>query len=433
MFHAGFYETEITPPLGSIIPGDFGARYNTRILDPLFARAAVFQLDARAVGIVTIDCCGITSDIADRIRKRVAAYVPLSPDAVMVTATHCHGGGPTLNWGEEVVRSEVYLDFLVQRSADALICAFQDLRGCTLRGGSSELYGYSFIRVYRMRDGSLKTNPGVGNPDIVAPVTEIDPEVRVLAAFGDDGAPFGAIVNFACHPAIVASDVTSADYIGALSEGLRETYGQSFVTVFLNGACGNINHINPADPASVRDGIHIALGHALANRAADAISASRPLPETLTFALSETTLRRRKPDTDALLHAKAVYDALGERAEESVPGTPGYIDTFFAWQAFELINDRRRTLTLPVQVITVGGIAIFGVPCQIFVEYGRALKAASPGAMVSAFANAYGGYVPTPACMAPGVYEARLASTSQLAPEAGDQLVAALISLLKVR
>ncbi|MEA4823983.1 MAG: hypothetical protein VB111_07715 [Clostridiaceae bacterium] len=429
MFHAGFYETEITPPIGSIIPGDFGARYSTRILDPLFARTVVIQLDAATVGIVTIDCCGITSDITDRIRKRVAAYVPLSPDAVMVTATHCHGGGPTLNWGEEVVRSEEYLDFLVQRAADALICAFHRLRACTLRSGSSELYGCSFIRVYRMRDGSLKTNPGVGNPDIDAPVSEIDPEVRILAAFGTDGSPFGAIVNFACHPAIVASDVTSADYIGALSEKLREIYGQGFVTVFLNGACGNINHINPDDPSSVRDGIHIALGHALAGRAAEAIDAAQPIPETLTFALSETTLRRRKPDADALLHAKAVYDALGEHAEESVPGTPGYIDTFFAWQAFGLIKDRRQTMTLPVQVITVGSIAVFGVPCQIFVEYGRALKAASPGAMVSAFANTYGGYVPTPSCMVPGVYEARLASTSQLAPEAGDQLVEALLSL----
>ena len=29
-----FFELDITPPLGSIIPGDFAARYASEILDP---------------------------------------------------------------------------------------------------------------------------------------------------------------------------------------------------------------------------------------------------------------------------------------------------------------------------------------------------------------------------------------------------------------
>lgn len=51
----GFYQTDITPPLGSVIPGDFGARYNTTILDPLYARAVVYESDGKTVGIVTVD------------------------------------------------------------------------------------------------------------------------------------------------------------------------------------------------------------------------------------------------------------------------------------------------------------------------------------------------------------------------------------------
>ena len=35
MFRTGFYETEVTPPLGSIIPGSFEARHNESILKKL--------------------------------------------------------------------------------------------------------------------------------------------------------------------------------------------------------------------------------------------------------------------------------------------------------------------------------------------------------------------------------------------------------------
>ena len=58
------------------------------------------------------------------------------------------------------------------------------------------------------------------------------------------------------------------------------------------------------------------------------------------------------------------------------------------------------------------------------------MKAACKGlAFVSAFANDYYGYVPTPECMVPGVYEARLAPTSALEPAAGDILTDGMIDL----
>ena len=307
MFRAGYYETEITPPLGSIIPGDFAARRNKELLDPLFARAVVYALDDAALGIVTLDCCGITADIAEGIRQRAASLVPLAHDAVMVNATHCHGGGPTLNWGEAVVRDEGYIDFLIKRAGDALALAYQRLAECTLAAGSDELQGYSFIRDYHMKDGSMKTNPGVGNPNIDRPTTEPDCEVRVIVSKDAAGKPTGALVNFADHPAIVAREITSADYIGALSVRMKELYGPSFVTVFLNGACGNINHVNPFDRESVRPGVHIALGRALADKAALVIDKAETLPENLACAFSTVNLRLRKPTTEQVLAAKAVY------------------------------------------------------------------------------------------------------------------------------
>ena len=163
----GFYETDITPALGSIIPGAFAARYANEILDPLFARAVVVANEDKILAIVSIDACGITRDITARIRERVAKLSPILPENVMVMATHAHGGGPTLNWGEQVVTEAHYLTELVNKAADAVVIAWNKAEESQLLLGTDELYGISFIRVYRMKDGTYKTNPSPKMPELI--------------------------------------------------------------------------------------------------------------------------------------------------------------------------------------------------------------------------------------------------------------------------
>ena len=429
MIRAGFCANEITPALGSIIPGDFGARYNVRVQEKLYVRAAVFELDdadtQKVAAIVSIDACGVYYSLTRRVRERVAQYVPIDPDAIMICATHCHGGGPTLNWGEEVVCNETYLTFLAERAADAVICAYNDRKEACLNWGEEVLEGFSFIRIWRMKDGSLKTNPGKGNPNIVEPASPIDRSVGVIAVCVD-GKPVGAVVNFACHPAIVATDVTSSDYIYHLARGLQEQYGPDFVTVFINGACGNINHFNPRDPETYKNGRHILLGRALAEKCVSAIEKASPMGEAIAWQEAKLCARLRKPTPERLAEAYALFQSYGDELINSKPGTKNYIETFFALQAMHAAKDKRTRVVLPMQVLRIGDVQIFGSPCQIFVEFGMRIKAGArtAHAMVSAFANDYGGYVPMPEMMIPGVYEARLATSSQLAPEAGDELVA---------
>ena len=108
----GFYETDVTPKLGSIIPGGFAARYAENVQEPLFARSFTAETEEAALAIVVIDACGITADITLRIRERAAKLTPIPAENIMAMATHCHGGGPTLNWGEEVVTDPEYLKYV---------------------------------------------------------------------------------------------------------------------------------------------------------------------------------------------------------------------------------------------------------------------------------------------------------------------------------
>ena len=428
--NCGFFELDITPPLGSIIPGAYAARYAKEIWDPLYARAMVVQNDDSALAIVSIDACGITADITEAIRNRVCSLVPMQPEQIMVMATHTHGGGPTLNWGEEVVRNERYLQVLAEKAADSIVVAWQRAVGSQFLLGKELLTDVSFIRVYKMKDGSLKTNPGAGNPDILKPSTSIDPEVIVLAVRQEDTYA-GALINFANHPAIVASTKITGDYISALSAELKKQYGPQFVTVFINGACGNINHLNPNDPETRAPGRHKVVGKKIADAAVSAIEKAVPMTdETLRFSCNTIQVKLRKPTMEQLIAAKELFDSKGDELVNCVPKTNGYGDIFSALQVLQIQADKRTVQNVALQLLRIGSCFIFGTPCQLFVQFGKRMKSAcDTTAMVSAFANDYRGYVPTPECMRPGVYEAKLAPTSALEPAAGDKICEAMIAL----
>ena len=142
----GFYEMDITPKLGSIIPGGFAARYAENVQEPLFARAFVAETEQSALAVVVVDACGITEDITLHVRERVAQLTPIPAENVMLIATHCHGGGPTLNWGEEVVTDPEYLTLLVNRAADSIALAYFRAEESEVVKGREELYGVAFIR-----------------------------------------------------------------------------------------------------------------------------------------------------------------------------------------------------------------------------------------------------------------------------------------------
>ena len=427
----GFYECDITPSLTSVIPGDFKARYSTEILDPLFVRAVVFESGKKTMAIAVIDACGITIDITERIRRSVFERTGIEPADIMVMATHCHGGGPILTWGEETVRDEAYIDFAVSKTSDAIFTAYTKMTDSELFIGQKELYGISYVRVYKMKNGELKTNPSYKAPEnIECPTTEIDPEVLVLAV-KQNGKFTGALINFATHPATVATTQITGDYISVLCRELKKVYGADFVTLFVNGACGNINHINPFDQNTLAKDRYITVGKAIAQVSYDAIQIAKPMKNDEIFSEKcNIPIRIRKPSAEHLLWAKGVFDSLGDRLYESKPGTKGYQDTFFAWQTFVIIADKNTIKQAELQLFKIGDCYIAGIPAQIFVQFGKAIKKAiGEYCFVSAFANDYLGYVPVKECMKPGVYEARLCKTSCLEEDAGNKIVSGITDL----
>ena len=81
---------EITPKPGTHLAGSVGRhRASQVILDPLYARAAVFAAAGGKLCFLSLDVTIITQEYTDRIRKGAEA-LGFDPAAVMVHATQTH-------------------------------------------------------------------------------------------------------------------------------------------------------------------------------------------------------------------------------------------------------------------------------------------------------------------------------------------------------
>src|SRR5690606_28556434 len=81
--------------------------------------------------------------------------------------------------------------------------------------------------------------------EIVKPAGPIDPDLELLLIEKvSDGALMGVISNFAVHSDTFGGTAFSADYPGVLASELKGKLGGNFVSVFLPGASGDLNHID---------------------------------------------------------------------------------------------------------------------------------------------------------------------------------------------
>ena len=105
-----------------------------------------------------------------------------------------------------------------------------------------------------MKDGSIRTNPGVNNPDIAEPIGALDETVRVLRIrrAGKDDI---AILNFATHPDVLGGEMISGDW-PAFTRRIFERAEPGVRCVFLNGAQGDVNHVCTDPRPGEREGLH---------------------------------------------------------------------------------------------------------------------------------------------------------------------------------
>lgn len=442
MLEFGFYEKEITPPLGCGVPGYFSLRRGTDVLDRLYARAVVVKNGSKKIAIISVDGCHPIGRLSDEIAKRIEKFTGITRENVMIGFTHTHTGIPFARGGipfedDEIVADSIkgYIDVFVRLVADCAILADLRLEKCSASFGKGEVKGISFVRDYFMKNSTPQTNPPRTSPDIEGPTQEADYDLPVLFIKNERGTPKGAILGFACHADCVSGDKLTGDYVSILSKELKKTYGEDFVTVFLLGCCGNINHFDVSKESDAPDH-YVKMGKKLAGEAIKTVSFAKEISaDKLNASLEYIDIPRLQISDEEIETAKHYIATVKEQkgVKLAADGTaPDQYNLAMSKRLMNFLATTPEVFTVPLQCIQIGEFTIYGFNSEIFAEFGRIVKKGDGTGinLVATLCNDAFGYVPTKDMFYDTIYESRPGS-SQLQKDAGYIMADKLISMKK--
>jgi hypothetical protein len=277
-----------------------------------------------------------------------------------------------------------------------------------------------------MTDGTVGWNPGKMNPKIIKPAGPIDPEVSVLFAEGLDGNPVSTYVNFALHLDIVGGLEISADMPFTLSTILGKVKGENMITMYAQGCCGNLNHIN-VKTKEPQKGHNEAqrIGTILAGEVIKTYSRMNPLD------VSSIKVKReivQLPPAD--ISGKDITKAKEIAASSGKPDAAPFLEQVDAFKTLDVYNRKGKPIDTEIMVIALGDkCAIVSFPGEIFVELGMYIKGRSPYpyTMVVELTNGSGDYVPDRKAYVEGNYEP---ISARCAPGSGEILVEKALKML---
>lgn len=416
-FTVGFGEVDITPPDSVLLAGYYYDRQSTGVHDPLHARSmAVSDGVTRAV-LCVADLVHFPQQVVAETQRLVRERSGLEPQNLLLSTVHTHTG-PDLD------REEAYSASLPAMLAESVRLALEDLRPTALRAAHGEETTRQFIRRYRMKDGSVVTNPGIMNPDVVEPIGTPDREVAALVA-SSDGKVRGGLVSFGLHCDTVGGTEISADWTYFLRERLRKNLAEDLCLLTPIACCGDVNHWNVFKPVTSRGfALTEEIGARIADAATEAIQGAEPVaPGPVRALRKRVEARTRMPSESELAEARAV---MAQPAPEGVDFTMERVDATRKVAAAEL----GPTVGLDVTVLTFGNAALVGIPAEYFSELGRDIKSRSPfeHTVIITLAARNISYVGAHRNYEEGGYEM---TTSVVVPGTGEILADTAVELLK--
>jgi neutral ceramidase len=393
---AGFALSKITPPPGTRMAG-YGARTGRSlgVHDELQARALVLDDGRQPLAMVSVDVLALDSAFVEQARAEINRATGLAREAVMIAATHTHGGPVTALMYSPVAQviDAAYMECLRAGVVNAVTAAWKGRSPARIGIGATRVEGIGGNR-HRL-DGA--TDPELG----LLKITDLDGQTRAVC------------LNYACHPTVLGPDNRhiTADYPGFAVTWVAERLGEGTSAMFLNGAAGNISvgrspeatALGLAGPGRTFERA-TKIGRELADLAVAALPSIATTDEcTLDFATRSVELPLRPLPTPH--ETKAAMQRAQELVEERRQNgaTPGEIQKaqlealYSALMHFEACRRAPGAQQEPVEIqcFRIGGASFLCMPVEPFVEIGLELKRAAAGRMfIVELANGYMGYLP---------------------------------------
>lgn len=449
---AGFSRLDVTPPLGIPIVGYYKPRFAEGVLDELEVNALALAVEEKKVVLLSVDNCGFSESVANSYREHICEVTGLPADCVFLHATHTHTGPSTCPTYDKdlVLLAEYenhpllpeYFYYLRRKLADAAVLALKDLKPAKMGWAVGNAPKVAFVRRFRMKDGKVRTNPGVGNPDILHPIGDVDERVNVLR-FDREGAETIVLANFGNHPDVVGDSLISGDWPTLMRHRLEKAL-DNVKTIFFNGAQGDVNHVNVnAKGGDFNDTFHdfddVDRGYGHARHMGNVVAAAVlqvfdkvNYTDVDSLATLEKTIEipSAMPTPEEAKQAHILNDLHMAGKDEEIPFEGMELTTVVA-EAARMVRLEHGPESFPMNFlgVAVGNVALFGIPGEPFTGVGRGLKEAQGWDLVlpCCLTNGCRGYFPMIDAYQEGGYEARSSSfkagSAELIVEEGCKLL----------
>lgn len=444
VFRAGAFASNITPPLGEPIVGNFNIPKATHIHDELHARCLVLDDGKTRLAFAICDNVGIPRQVFDLAKKLAEESTGIPGDRILMSATHTHsatsarGENPLLK--DEKLAS--YQEFLARRIADGIRQAADNLAPAQIGWGAVDVPTQVFNRRWHVKPGAptsnpfggqdkVRMNPGYGD-HLLKPAGPTDPQVSFLSLRSADGRPIALLANYSLHyVGGVPMGHVSADYFALFADRIQQLLKADrldppFVGIMSNGTSGDVNNINFAKKGEPKAPYQKM--REVADEIADAVFKAH---QSITFrdwvelgaAHRELTLAVRRPTPEQRQYA---LDVLA-KPEDAKPAGPH--ERVYAQRVLQL-DKSPSEVSVPLQVFRLGDLGIAAIPFEVFTESGLAIKQKSPfqPSFTIELANGSFGYLPTPRHHALGGYETWM-GTNRVEVEASEKIVKTLLEL----
>ncbi|MEW6355221.1 MAG: hypothetical protein AB1696_02770 [Planctomycetota bacterium] len=235
---AGFFERDVTPPVGCFLAGYPGRKGgSTGVCDPLYLRIVALEDDAGArIVLVTMDLLKLPKDLTWRTKAWAEKNLGLKSAAIILNTSHTHCAPGLFHqecypqWPLDVE----YVRKLEQWFREGIRAALADLKPMRITFGVGEA---RFGVCRRQPDPELGGKMRLG----VNEAGYYDPDLPVMT-FYDEGAeqPKAVLYSYACHSTSRSGQLISADWPGVVSRGIKQVLGDDVMTLFVQGAGGSV-------------------------------------------------------------------------------------------------------------------------------------------------------------------------------------------------
>lgn len=431
-FYVGYSKGAITPPLGIHIPGHGSVpRPSLGVKDDVYAYALAFSDGENRAILFNCDALGIYSAGGEEIRQMIAQRCGIAKESVYIACTHCH---TAMFLGGKVSDSVegCYNGHVRNILCDLAQFAMEDLKPAKMKAARGEVRGAGFIRRYKMKDGTYKTNPPYQDPNLLGPDGIQDEELQLVRILREGGKEI-VLVNFGTHPDVIGGKLYSPDWPGYVVDVLKGALNGDSEVVMLNGFGGDSNTTNRFNPPPDKEkGIRyggyensMRIARMIAGEALKVYDAAQEIPLGPVAGYSDVATVEKNPYEEwEVPICQQIVDAKVLKEEDLPEELRKY--KISLKKARRVLSNLKHEgdFIIPGYALQVGSLCFVGFPGEPFSETGLNIKKNSTMAMTFPTCRTNGsvGYFPTRRAYAGGGYER---DYSPFGPNCSEELEAA--------